>query len=159
MPCASFRIAQDFVVRTDRVLGSSDNSGLWLLTACMYNLVAADLEYTLKLGVQICDIRTPARLWMDQTKRTALFSYCWEQTQWIMGTSVFKDNTGHTNATLRWKEGNAWTVAILLSWLYLTSRAQGVRICPFSIPNIQHCKPHRRGRCFMLSGFMPDPQF
>lgn len=57
-----FWIAQDFVVRMDRVLSSLGNSVLWLLTACRYNLVAAYLEYALKLGIQICDVRTPARL-------------------------------------------------------------------------------------------------
>lgn len=62
MPCSSFWMAQDFAVRTDRVLRRSDNSGLWLLTACMYNLVAADLEYTLKLGIHVCGIRMAARL-------------------------------------------------------------------------------------------------
>lgn len=120
-----------------QVLRSSDNSGLWLLAACMYNHVAADLEYSLKLGIHIFDIRTPARLWMDQTERIALFSWCWEQTQCILCSSMAKGNTGHINDTLRWKKGSVQTMPILLSWLYLTNRAQEVTICPFCIPNIQ----------------------
>lgn len=50
-------------MRMDRVLRSSDDSGLWLLPACMCNLVAVDLEYVLKLGIQIHDIiRAPSGL-------------------------------------------------------------------------------------------------
>lgn len=51
-----------FCMKRDSVLRSSDGSGLRLLTARLYNPVAADLEYTRQLGMLICAIRTPARL-------------------------------------------------------------------------------------------------